>query len=42
LKTADCILPHLLAPRWNFAQIFSFRKLESLCYCTALFAWSYV
>jgi len=29
-------------PRWNFAEIFGVRKLESLGYCMALFAWSYV
>ena len=46
-KIADCSLPHLyLSPplgwhRWNFAEIFGNRKLESLCYLTALFAWSY-
>jgi len=27
---------------WNFAEIFGIRKLDSLAYCTALFAWSYV
>jgi len=39
-------LPHLylvpplgVAP-WNFAEIFGIRKLESLGYHTALFAWS--
>jgi len=26
----------------HFAEIFGIKKLESLCYCVALFAWSYV
>jgi len=28
--------------RWSFAEIFRFRKLESLRYHAALFAWSHV
>jgi len=45
-KIAHLNLPHLyLGPalgvtRWNFAKIFGISKLESLCYCMALFAWS--
>jgi len=27
---------------WNFAEIFSARKLDSLGYCTALFSWCYI
>jgi len=29
-------------PVLSFAEIFGIRKLESLCYCVALFAWTYI
>jgi len=47
-KIADCDLPTCIWRfrwrwlRWNFAEIFSKRKPESLSYRTALFAWSCV
>jgi len=47
-KFANFNLPHLhLAPHWgwphlNFAKITRIRKLESLGFLVALFAWNYV
>jgi len=48
LKITDCNLPtcnwcpRLGWPQWSFAEIVGIKKLESLCYRAALFAWSYV